>query len=295
MFTPNNVLLFGLKYPFTSLSQSNPMNTHISPIESLKQIAIEAGALVREGYFASKDITHKGTVDLVTQYDVATEQFILPRLAQLFPEHTLVGEESHQGNYGAVLERAIYIDPIDGTTNFIHGIPHVAVSIGVYAQGVGVMGVVYNPILEELFWAVAGEGAYLTDNHNGSTHRLHVSTQSDLQQSLIATGFPYSKFDQGAEFEWVLASMREILPKCRDIRRLGSAALDLCSVARGVTDGYYEISLKPWDYAAGALIAQEAGALLTNVHGAAMAFSDNTVVAANPLVHGQILATLNPN
>lgn len=268
------------------------MNPKLSSIQALKQIALDAGSIVREGYFASKDITLKGTVDLVTQYDVATEQFILPRLAQLFPEHTLVGEESHQGNYADAFERAIYIDPIDGTTNFIHGVPHVAVSIGVYERGIGVMGVVYNPILDELFWAVAGAGAYLT--HNSTTARLQVSVQSDLQQSLIATGFPYSKVNQGEEFEWVLASMRQILPNCRDIRRLGSAALDLCYVARGTFDGYYEIALKPWDYAAGMLIVQEAGALVSDIRGAAVAFSDNTVVAANPLLHGQILSALQP-
>ena len=269
------------------------MNLKTSPIEPLKQIALDAGSIVREGYFASKDITHKGTVDLVTQYDVATEQFILPRLAQLFPEHTLVGEESHQGNYADAFEREIYIDPIDGTTNFIHGVPHVAVSIGVYERGIGVMGVVYNPILDELFWAVAGAGAYLT--HNSTTTRLQVSVQSDLQQSLIATGFPYSKVNQGEEFEWVLASMRQILPNCRDIRRLGSAALDLCYVARGTFDGYYEIALKPWDYAAGILIAQEAGALITDVDGAApIKFSNNSVIAANSQIHTQILRTLNP-
>ena len=268
------------------------MNPKLSSIQALKQIALDAGSIVREGYFASKDITHKGTVDLVTQYDVATEQFILPRLAQLFPEHTLVGEESHQGNYADAFERAIYIDPIDGTTNFIHGVPHVAVSIGVYERGIGVMGVVYNPILDELFWAVAGAGAYLT--HNSTTTRLQVSVQSDLQQSLIATGFPYSKVNQGEEFEWVLASMRQILPNCRDIRRLGSAALDLCYVARGTFDGYYEIALKPWDYAAGMLIAQEAGALISDVHGKSIEFSNNSVVAANSQIHAQILRTINP-
>ncbi|MBS1175210.1 MAG: inositol monophosphatase [Burkholderiaceae bacterium] len=268
------------------------MNPKHSKIEALKQIALDAGAIVREGYFANKTITHKGTVDLVTQYDVATEQFILPRLAQLFPEYTLVGEESHQGNYDNAFERVIYIDPIDGTTNFIHGVPHVAVSIGVYERGIGVMGVVYNPILDELFWAVAGAGAYLT--LNDTTTRLQVSAQSELQQSLIATGFPYSKVNQGEAFEWVLAGMRQILPNCRDIRRLGSAALDLCYVARGTFDGYYEIALKPWDYAAGVLIAQEAGALITDVHGALIEFSNNSVIAANSQIHAQILTALHP-
>ena len=165
------------------------MNTphHASSIEILKSIALEAGAIVRKGFAASKEITHKGTVDLVTQYDVATEQFIIEKLRAAFPEHTLIGEETHRGDFGTVFEKAIYIDPIDGTTNFVHGIPHVAISIGVYEHGEGVMGVVYNPILDELFCAVRGEGACC----NGKT--IHVSTQDTLQQALIATGFPYSK------------------------------------------------------------------------------------------------------
>ena len=151
------------------------MNTphHTSSIEILKSIALEAGAIVRKGFAASKEITHKGTVDLVTQYDVATEQFIIEKLRAAFPEHTLIGEETHRGDFGTVFEKAIYIDPIDGTTNFVHGIPHVAISIGVYEYGEGVMGVVYNPILDELFCAVRGEGACCNGN------LIHVSAQTD--------------------------------------------------------------------------------------------------------------------
>ena len=265
------------------------MNTphHASSIEILKSIALEAGAIVRKGFAASKEITHKGTVDLVTQYDVATEQFIIEKLRAAFPEHTLIGEETHRGDFGTVFEKAIYIDPIDGTTNFVHGIPHVAISIGVYEHGEGVMGVVYNPILDELYCAIRGQGAHL----NGQA--IHVSTQDNLQQALIATGFPYSKVQRGADFDWVMNAMNYMLPNVRDIRRLGSAALDLCYTARGVFDGYYEITLKPWDAAAGMIIAREAGALITSVDGSPCDFADTTVIAANPTLYAQIVKQLN--
>ena len=264
------------------------MNTphHASSIEILKSIALEAGAIVRKGFAASKEITHKGTVDLVTQYDVATEQFIIEKLRAAFPEHTLIGEETHRGDFGTVFEKAIDIDPIDGTTNFVHGVPHVAISIAVYEHGEGQMGVVYNPILDELYCAVRGEGACC----NGKT--IHVSTQDTLQQALIATGFPYSKVEQGADYAWVMQTMDKMLPHVRDIRRLGSAALDLCYVARGTMDGYYEINLKPWDAAAGLIIAQEAGALVTSVDGSPVHFENTTVIAANPSLHQQIVQQL---
>lgn len=267
------------------------MNTphHASSIEILKSIALEAGAIVRQGFVASKEITHKGTADLVTQYDVATEQFIIEKLRVAFPEHTLIGEETHRGDFGTVFEKAIYIDPIDGTTNFVHGIPHVAISIGVYEYGEGVMGVVYNPILDELFCAVRGEGACCNGN------LIHVSAQTDLQQALIATGFPYDKNEHGANHQWVMRAMGKMLPHVRDIRRLGSAALDLCYVARGAMDGYYEITLNPWDVAAGLIIAQEAGATVTSADGSPVHFDNTTVIAANPTLHTQIVRQLSTN
>ena len=264
------------------------MNTDIHhPIHTLKRIAKDAGKIVREGFYASKQITHKGTVDLVTQYDVASEEFILKQLQMHFREYTLVGEESNQGDFGADFEKAIYIDPIDGTTNFIHSIPHVAVSIGLYENGEGIMGVVYNPILDELFWAARGQGAFCNEQP------IHVSNQAALQQALIATGFPYSKVNQGAEFHWVMGAMQRMLPHVLDIRRLGSAALDLCNVARGVMDGYYEISLKPWDAAAGMIIAREAGATVTGIDGLPCQFTNTTTIAANPALHAQILSRLS--
>ncbi len=253
-------------------------------IEKLKQLALEAGKIIHEGYHATKEITHKGTVDLVTQYDVAVEKFVMERLQVDFSEYTLVGEESHEGSYH--YDKAIYIDPIDGTTNFVHGFPHLALSIGVWEEGKPVMAVVYNPILEEMFWAVRGEGAYLGEK------RLSVSTQDTLQQSLIGTGFPYAKVNAGVEYHWVIDCLTNLLPHIRDIRRLGAAAVDICYLAEGKIDAFYEIDLKPWDVAGGILILQEAGGKVSNVAGNAYDFDDKSIVCSNGLVHEQLLEKL---
>ncbi|MFT7824002.1 MAG: inositol monophosphatase family protein, partial [Sulfurimonas sp.] len=199
-------------------------------IKRLKQIAQDAGKIVREGYHSHKEVSHKGVVDLVTEYDVLTEKFIIEQLQIDFPGYTLVGEESHHGGYH--YDKAIYIDPIDGTTNFVHGIPHLAVSLGVWENAEPTMAVVYNPILEEMFWAVKGEGAFC----NGQ--KLQVSTQSRLQNALIATGFPYAKVNAGIEYRWVINCMTNLLPHIQDIRRLGAAAIDLCYLAQGKVEAF---------------------------------------------------------
>ncbi|MEA3418741.1 MAG: inositol monophosphatase family protein [Campylobacterota bacterium] len=250
-------------------------------IEILKSIALQAGEIVKEGYHANKKIVHKGLVDLVTDYDVRTENFILEALKKDFSNYKLIGEESHQGTYH--YEKAIYIDPIDGTTNFVHGIPYLAISIGVWEEGKPSMAVVYNPILDEIFWAAAGEGAYCNRT------KISVSAQTQLQQSLIATGFPYAKVNKGVEYQWVIQSMANLLPNIRDIRRLGAAAIDLCYLAEGKTDGFYEIDLKPWDVAGGILILLESGGKVTNTSGGEFNFDDKGIVASNGKIHSQLL------
>jgi myo-inositol-1(or 4)-monophosphatase len=252
-------------------------------IEILKTIALKAGEMIKEGFYASKELQFKGTVDLVTQYDVAVEKFVLQELSQHFGDYTLVAEESHVGEY--IYPKTIYIDPIDGTTNFVHGIPHVALSIGVWEDNEPIMGVVYNPILNELFWAVRGEGAYL----NGT--RLSVSTQNNLQQSLIATGFPYAKVERGMEYRWVMDTMANLLPHIRDIRRLGAAALDLCYVAQGKFDGYYEMDLKPWDVGAGILIVLEAKGEILSIN-KPYRIGEKVMVATNGVITQELLSFL---
>ncbi|NKQ40065.1 MAG: inositol monophosphatase [Sulfurovum sp.] len=253
-------------------------------IEILKSIAKQAGELIRGGYYEVKKIKYKGTVDLVTEYDVAVEKFVIGKLEEYFPEHTLVAEESHEGNYH--YDKAIYIDPIDGTTNFVHGFPHLAISIGVWEGGEPMMAVVYNPILDELYWAVYGEGAYLGDK------KLQVSKQNKLQQSLIGTGFPYAKVNQGVEYHWVIDCLTNLLPHIRDIRRLGAAAVDLCYLAEGKIDAFYEIDLKPWDVAGGILILLEAGGVISDANGDGYGFDSKSIVASNGKVHGQLLERL---
>ena len=255
-------------------------------IEILKNIALEAGEIVKKGYYAHKEVKHKGLVDLVTQYDVQTEKHLLKSLKKAFPDYALIGEESHHGGYR--YDQAIYIDPIDGTTNFVHGIPHLAISLGVWEGNEPILAVVYNPILEELYWAEAGYGTF----HNAD--RLTVSTQDDLQQSLISTGFPYAKVNRGVEYRWVIQSLGDLLPNIRDIRRLGAAALDLCYLAEGKTDGFYEIDLKPWDVAAGILILLEAGGEVSNLSGEIYRFGDKGIVASNGKIHEALLNFLGP-
>jgi myo-inositol-1(or 4)-monophosphatase len=255
-------------------------------IETLKKIAREAGAIVRRGYHSRKEVRHKGVVDLVTQYDVETEHFLLTALAEAFPGYTLVGEESYEGSYE--LERAIYIDPIDGTTNFVHGIPHLAVSLGVREEGHPQMAVVYNPILDELYWAQRGRGAWLGEE------RLKVADDRELQNALIATGFPYAKVNRGPEYRWVVDAVAALLPRIQDLRRLGSAACDLSYTARGIFAGFYEIDLKPWDVAAGILLVEEAGGVVSNLEGDPYRFGDKGIVAGTPAIHEALLKALPP-
>ena len=252
--------------------------------EVIKTIAISAGPLFMEGYTHAKTISYKSPVDLVTEYDLKVELFLKEKLAEAFPEHTLVGEETNEGITHP--DKAIYIDPIDGTTNFVHGIPFCAISIGIWEGGEPVAGVVYNPVLDELFYAEKGRGSTC----NGEP--LKVSDEQTLEKSLIATGFPYSKIEQGKDFRWVMKSMEAVLPCTRDMRRLGSAALDLCYLARGTFQGYYEVNLKPWDVAAGILVVTEAGGKVSRCDGGAYTFDESVVVATNGRIHSALVEKL---
>ncbi len=256
----------------------------MSDIAKLKEIAIEAGKIIKRGYNSKKLVRHKGVVDLVTEYDVETEKFLLEALNKAFPNYTLVAEESYKGSYD--LKRAIYIDPIDGTTNFVHGIAHLAISLGVWEDGVAKMAVVYNPILDELFWAKKGEGAWLGEE------RLSVSNSKNLQNALIATGFPYAKVKKGVEYKWVVENFTKLLPQIQDFRRLGAASLDLSYLAQGIFDGFYEIDLKPWDVAGGILLVQEAGGVVSNLEGKEYSFGDKGIVAGSPFIHKILLENL---
>jgi myo-inositol-1(or 4)-monophosphatase len=225
-------------------------------------------------------------VDLVTQYDLETEAFLLEALEREFPGYTLVGEESYEGAYR--LPRAIYIDPIDGTTNFVHGIPHVAISLGLWEEGRPRAAVVYNPLLGELFRAERGGGAWRGEEP------LRIGAAADLQNALIATGFPYAKVRRGPEYRWVVRAFERLLPEIQDFRRLGAAALDLAYLAQGRFAGFYEIDLKPWDVAAGILLVEEAGGTVSNLEGRPYRFGDRGIVAGSPPIHRELLRRLPP-
>jgi myo-inositol-1(or 4)-monophosphatase len=247
----------------------------------LINIVKDCRELFLEGYHAQKNVKYKGTVDLVTEYDVAIEKRLTATLQKAFPDFTVVGEESTKEMTHP--KKAIYVDPIDGTTNFVHGLPFCAISVGMWEDGKPLAGVVYNPVLDECFTAEKGKGAFL----NGE--KISVSKQTDFQQSLIATGFPYTKVEKGKDYEWVLRTMANLLPITRDIRRGGSAAIDLCYVACGKFEAYYECNLKPWDVAAGLLIVQEAGGKISNEKGEEYNLDEHIIASSNGFVHGDLV------
>ena len=236
---------------------------------------------VREGgriilmYFSQLDrleYSSKGRNDFVSQADIETERAVLDVLTRAYPEHGIVAEES--GNREGS-EYTWIIDPLDGTTNFLHGFPMFAVSVGVMRGQVLEHGVVYDPLHDEMFTASRGEGAQL----NGK--RIRVSTTRQLAPALLGTGFPFRDLEI---IEPWMRSFQNLLPKTAGIRRAGAAALDLAYVAAGRLDGFWELGLKPWDMAAGALLIREAGGLMSDVSGGQGFMESGNLVAANPYI-----------
>lgn len=254
--------------------------------KKLIKIIKKAGKILKKGYYSNKDVTFKAKKDLVTKYDVAVENYLKKEFSKYFKEFNLIAEESD--NSQIKFSNSIIIDPIDGTTNFVNGVPHTAISVGVYKDKKPYIGIVYNPILDELYTAKVGYGAFL----NGK--KIKVSNEDDLIKSLLATGFPYSSAENSQDLESVVEKIKVILPACQDLRRLGSAALDLCLVAKGVYEGYYEMNLKPWDVSAGIIILSEAGGMVTNIEGNEFdMFEDKYLLATNGKIHTQMIEKLN--
>jgi myo-inositol-1(or 4)-monophosphatase len=218
------------------------------------------------------EYSSKGRNDYVSQADVEAERAVLDVLTRAYPDHGIIAEESGEREGS---EYTWVIDPLDGTTNFLHGFPMFAVSVAVKKGGVLEHGVVYDPLHDEMFTASRGEGAQL----NGK--RLRVSTTRQLAPSLLGTGFPFR--DLGIIEPW-MRSFQSLLPKTSGIRRAGAAALDLAYVAAGRLDGFWEFGLKPWDMAAGALLIREAGGLVADVSGGQDFLENGNLVAANPLI-----------
>lgn len=254
--------------------------------EKLIEIVKEAGEILKDGYFSKKDVTFKATKDMVTKYDVAVENFLKKRFLEEFRDFNVIAEESD--NTDLEFNNSIIVDPIDGTTNFVNKVPHTCISVGVYKDKKPFIGIVYNPILDELYTAVVGEGAYLNND------KIEVSNESEFQKSLLSTGFPYSNATNQDDLNDVIKKMKDILPRCQDIRRLGSAAIDLCFVARGTYEGYYEMNLKAWDVSAGLIILQEAGGVVTTLDGSEYTlFEDKYIVASNNHIHNELISNLN--
>jgi myo-inositol-1(or 4)-monophosphatase len=247
-------------------------------LPEVEPIAREAGTLLM-GYFAEHvTIEYKGDVDLVTEADRASEKLIVRRLQARWPEHGIVGEEGTRSETEA--EYRWYVDPLDGTTNFAHGYPVFCVSIAlVRHDGQLEVGVLYDPTRDEMFSAERGQGATL----NGK--RLQVSKTKALAESLLGTGFPSHKRHKNPNIHFY----HQITLRSHGVRRAGSAALDLANVASGRYDGFWEFNLNPWDTAAGVLIVQEAGGMVTRFDGTPFRLDSREVLASNALIHQELL------
>jgi len=252
-------------------------------LADLERLARSAGDILRLGYEGEHEVNYKGAIDLVTEVDHQSEAYLLGEIGRLFPDHRIVSEEiglvpGSEGNQW-------YVDPVDGTVNYAHGIPFFSVSIAYAHEGVMTLGAVYDPMRDELFTAEQGKGAWV----NG--RRLHVSRVTDLQRSLLVTGFPYDAWSTPRNN---LENFSRFSKMTQGVRRLGSAALDLCYVAAGRFEGYWELTLHAWDVAAGGLIAAEAGAKVTNLNGEPDYLSPPcSLLAAPPELHVKILEILN--
>jgi myo-inositol-1(or 4)-monophosphatase len=246
----------------------------ISPMQAM---AREAGSLLMDHFRQHVKIEYKGDVDLVTVADRLSEALILERIRHQFPAHDVMGEEGTRIETGS--EYKWYVDPLDGTTNFAHGYPVFCVSLAVERRGQRIAGVIYDPTRDEMFTAELGSGARLNDK------ATHVSTTATLGECLLATGFPSHKRHKNPNIYFY----HQITLRTHGVRRAGSAALDLCNVASGRFDGFWELNLNPWDTAAGVLMVEEAGGTVTDFSGGAFQIASRETVASNGLVHDALL------
>lgn len=248
--------------------------------------AFQGAMRLIEAFDTEVDITVKGIANFVSSADLAAERAIVDTLRGRFPDHAIISEESHSDRADA--EHLWVIDPLDGTSNFLHGIPHFAVSIGYCERGVGKVGVICNPVSGDWYVAAEHEGAW----HNG--HRMRVSAATHLNQSMIAVGFYY---DRGSMMEATLSSLADLYrAEIHGVRRMGAAALDLAYLACGQFEAFFEYRLSPWDYAAGAMLLTEAGGRITDCDGKPLPLGNpSSVCASNGSLHPVMLETLAPH
>jgi len=242
------------------------------------EVAKVAGEMIKKAFYSEKIVESKGVADIVTETDKKVEEFIFTTLGSSFPSHKFLGEETHSSSkssgYNWGNEPTWIVDPIDGTTNFVARLPFVCVSIGLAIQKKVVLGVIYNPILEELFWAMRGSGAFL----NGKL--IHVSTVTNMESAVIATNVGYDRTPQGIAF--MLSNLKNLLDeKVRSIRMGGSAAMDMAGVACGRLECFYECGVHPWDIAAASVIVEEAGGIVLDPFGEAVDLESRRVLTGH--------------
>lgn len=250
------------------------------------EAALAAGRVQKQFFRSAIDIQKKGAIDLVTEIDLRVEREFRAMIADRFPDHAVLGEEGDGSGYDTASPSRYrwIIDPIDGTTNYAHGLAIFCVSIALEVDGRTELGVIFDPMAGELFTAERGAGARL----NGEP--IRVTSCADIGDALLCTGFPYSVREKPGH---LIAGFAEFMRVSQAVRRLGSAALDLCYVAAGRFDGFYEESLKAWDVAAGALIVEEAGGRVTGTFGEAFTPHAGHIVATNGHLHAAVLSTLD--
>lgn len=247
-----------------------------------EKVVLEAGKILRKSLNSRAEAFHKGEVDLVSDLDRCSQEILVNGLLDAFPDHGLLAEEgfSRKGNS----DFCWIIDPLDGTTNYVHTLPIFVVSVALEFRAEVVAGLVYDPMRHEFFKAWKGQGAFLNGN------RIKVSSVNELDKSLLSTGFPYDVRKSACNN---LDHWKNFLVRAQAIRRCGSAAMDLCYVACGRFDGFWEMKLNPWDVAAGALIVQEAGGTVTDFDGQPFKHDGLETLASNSLIHKSMLEIIS--
>lgn len=254
------------------------------------QIIKDAGLKLKDGFYSDFKVSSKSKLnDLVTEYDFISEKVIISKIQELYPDHNILSEESDLTiNVNNNASDFLWIiDPLDGTVNFANGLPIFSVSIALAFKDEIITGAVFNPISDELFYSEKGKGAFLNGN------KIKVSDTNSIKKSFLVTGFPYNVGDNPKN---CLETFTRIVQSGIPVRRLGSAALDLCYVASGRFDGFWEVALKPWDMAAGILILNESGGKVSNYNGLDIGFEEDSIVATNSMIHNELInLVLNEN
>ncbi len=240
----------------------------------------EAGELLLQDMDDKKVITKNGTANFVTEIDLKVQEVLFGKLINLLPDSNIIAEETADNTF-ALGKYTWILDPVDGTTNLMYGYKCSAIALGLVVEGVPYAGIVYNPFLDEMFTAQKGKGAFI------NSKRIGVTANGSLSSSLLAFGT--SPYDRGKADETFRVT-KNVFGKCRDIRRSGSAALDICNVAAGRTDGYFEMELQPWDYAGASIILNEAGGRITDWQGKDLTYiSKSPAIATNGLIHKELI------